>query len=755
MFNSDSTTKIMLMERDKKTKEFLPMTEKPFPGGAHHSDPGECAAAAQAGCPICVLVWRHILGDQDQLRGQCGRFTTYMAQKGSVAGSQAKYDEDLWILQISFKGWTNKREAVGYAPSPDDSLSFALMPKSNVPTSMLGSTQDTSTRSQESWDFMEKSLKNCLENHPNRDGLDTVKLCERHDISKDSEYIALSHCWGQHPMLTLTDPSLSSETESSISVEDLKSGIQTTGLPATFRHAVAVTRNLGISYLWIDALCIIQNSVKDWATEALTMHEVYSSAICTLAATFSYDGNGGLFKHRNPASVNPVCVQPVWADDPDVELLVRPLDYWRIHITDAPLNQRGWVVQERVLSRRIIHFGMNQILWECDTIDCCEGFPAGLPTIAGDRNTRFKGLELETDGFDLMNNALKKLEIRETSSAQAPAEASKEKKPHAIQEGHETGLEGYYLWSQVLEKYTVTRLTKGSDKLVAISGLVKHFQTFLKDEFVSGLWRSILPSQLLWKVEDGAEVSTFVHPDLAEARWEEYKTNARGTVNASRSEVWRAPTWSWASIDGQIAAPPPSRDPGVVSISAILIAEAGREFGEVPVELRSNTTANSLLIHGSLHFGNLIFNPQIMRWCVAVHPVGICRDRPPGEFSKAELITDEIDLSSMHHPDGLIMAVAYPDTDLPIGESHFVFCMPILKTARRKALRSDNMTEKDANFAGLMLRLVPNVDSEEETPMFTRVGCFHVLKNENLGEKMTTAERYAELFAVKGHILLI
>jgi hypothetical protein len=192
--------------------------------------------------------------------------------------------------------------------------------------------QSFSTESDESWNFAKGCLSRCLENHPNcrprkegsdrfyptrvidvvcGDNTDIVRLCERLEIHDDSDYVALSHCWGKAPMITLCDPSLSMDgRENAIPIGEFKAGIPISRLPTTFRDAVTVTRRLGIRYVWIDAICIVQNSSQDWKTEAMTMHQVYGNAHCTLAATFSKDGNGGLFKERSPESVNPVYVQP-------------------------------------------------------------------------------------------------------------------------------------------------------------------------------------------------------------------------------------------------------------------------------------------------------------------------------------------------------------------------------------------------------------------------------------------------------------
>jgi hypothetical protein len=183
-----------------------------------------------------------------------------------------------------------------------------------------------------------------------------------------------------------------------------------------------------------------------------------------------------------------------------------------------------------------------------------------------------------------------------------------------------------------------------------------------------------------------------------------------------------------------------------------MVPEAQRPSGGVPDDSNVNFIAEALVVHGSLHIGRLFYNPQILRWGVAIHPVGMCMERPPGrEFENAEMTTDEISPESMSHPESLTQAVAYPDTDLPTEEPHFVFCLPVLKTSRRKALRGDNMSTREPNFAGLLLRL----DQRRGPGVYERMGCFHVMEGGSMGKKLTTNQCLENLYVTEKHILLV
>ena len=106
-------------------------------------------------------------------------------------------------------------------------------------------------------------------------------------LQKQDSYIAMSHCWGAKSFLML----------SSATSEMLFSGFNEDMLPQSFQDAVPVTRQLGIPFLWIDSLCIFQDSANGWEKESQQMGEVYSCAYCTFAATGARDSSEGFFFH--------------------------------------------------------------------------------------------------------------------------------------------------------------------------------------------------------------------------------------------------------------------------------------------------------------------------------------------------------------------------------------------------------------------------------------------------------------------------
>lgn len=215
-----------------------------------------------------------------------------------------------------------------------------------------------------------------------------VRLIVTSESSPNGPYVTLSHCWGSARSLQLTSSSLA----------DLKLLILVGDLPRTFKESFEVTRRLGLRYIWIDSLCIIQDSKDDWLHEAALMHKVYSHSYCTIAAAASGDGYQGLFRHRAPHFLYPSEIEIPWLSRTGKYQLI-DYDFWSSQVQDQPLHRRGWVVQERLLAPRVLHFSSQQLLWECCELDAAEKYPRGLPTVlASSGGALFKGLDPQKDG---------------------------------------------------------------------------------------------------------------------------------------------------------------------------------------------------------------------------------------------------------------------------------------------------------------------------------------------------------------------
>lgn len=383
---------------------------------------------------------------------------------------------------------------------------------------MSGAEISSDTASQSTWGLALRWLDKCTKSHPkclqNRDarwhptrlvevGLDDLSKVKLHVCEQScfrQPYVTLSHCWGLHKIMTLTVNNLDSMCEE----------IHLSQLPKTFQEAIAITRRLGISFIWIDSLCIIQDSQEDWQLEAASMHDVYKNSYVNIAATGASNDSLGCFAERNALLVQPCKVDAKWDWGPGNYYLYDST-FWRHGVTRAPLNTRAWVVQERILAPRVLHFGSHQIYWECDEINACETFPSGIPVDLNYEEPRFKGQSPAVDGTRLRCFSAEWYGLLRADAA----------------------LNAYDIWCNLLQTYTRSNLTKGEDKLVAISGVAKNMRQLLNDEYLAGLWRRHLPYHLLW-----------------------FKERASPTSFRLSNANYRAPSWSWASLDGEITTHP-------------------------------------------------------------------------------------------------------------------------------------------------------------------------------------------------------
>lgn len=263
-----------------------------------------------------------------------------------------------------------------------------------------------------------------------------VKLCKTSSDNTTGPYVTLSHCWGTSQMYKLTRSNITA----------LSNEIPLRKLPRTFVDAIEITRRLGIRYIWIDSLCIIQDSTEDRLNEVALMESVYSNSHCNIAATASRNGQGGLFRSRDPAHIRAWYLTASWGQRRASEtFLVYDGEMWELQLNKAPLNLRAWVLQERFLAPRVLQFCQSQIFWECRQRDVCEAFPCGLtPWLSSPYKTRFKRLD---------------------EMASLGSEASAQNKSLSLEQAAY-----YFIWGRLVKHYSMCEMSMAEDKLVAISG---------------------------------------------------------------------------------------------------------------------------------------------------------------------------------------------------------------------------------------------------------------------------------------------
>jgi hypothetical protein len=180
------------------------------------------------------------------------------------------------------------------------------------------------------------------------------------------KYFALSHPWGAK---TTDNPQFCTDTDN---YQEFLKKVPENDLPKTIFDAVQVTRALGVEYIWIDSLCVIQSGPDaDFHEQARCMQDIYSSANCVIAATNAKSMASGFLERTGHLAAS-VPSRRVGKDDKRRLYVSSLVDDFQQDVLGAHLNSRGWVFQERALGRRTIHFAQNQTYWECGHGIRCE-----------------------------------------------------------------------------------------------------------------------------------------------------------------------------------------------------------------------------------------------------------------------------------------------------------------------------------------------------------------------------------------------
>lgn len=322
-------------------------------------------------------------------------------------------------------------------------------------------------------------------------------------------YATLSHRWGQADYLQLTRDTSPVFSEA---IPMLK-------LSKTFQDAISITSRLGIDYLWIDSLCIMQDKddLSDWLHEASLMDKVYRYSHCNISASVSLDGSQGLCRKRNLANLYPPTVRLLKQgsgtnlEDYHEAYQLRNEFLWEYNVTKSQIHTRGWVFQEMLLAPRVLHFSHDQLFWECRQHRACEVYPNGNSVL-----DFFGGIS----------------EFK--SYLQEHAMASKSALSNSAIDGKRDMVKNHEVWHEMVHDYSRTNLTNPHDKLIALSGIAKLMSTFIQGTYIAGMWRENFERDLLWfKMDIQDEEDTPKYP----------------------ASLYRAPTWSWASRDRRIQFP--------------------------------------------------------------------------------------------------------------------------------------------------------------------------------------------------------
>ena len=315
-------------------------------------------------------------------------------------------------------------------------------------------------------------------------------------------FAALSYCWGgEQPMKCLSSNVVSYGT-----------AIPFEKQPPTIKDATKVCQGMGLQYLWIDALCIIQDDSNDKSVEIAKMTSIYGSATVTITAARSSSATEGFLGERFPGPREGAIVSYRCFDGELGSITLVKLDDGFESV--EPIDERGWTLQERLLSSRIIEFGSRQTRWICPETRS-SGFSREGCTDGWKRDVNFSS-KRKTEALDLEN-------IRTTRSTidfyGRPRNSQFKEYLNAMQH-----------WQQVCETFTERALTLSSDRALAISGIAQTFAELSGDQYIAGLWKSCFHSGLLWKIQH-----SYVSPK-----------------NIPLPTTYQGPSWSWLSVNGPV-----------------------------------------------------------------------------------------------------------------------------------------------------------------------------------------------------------
>ncbi|KAI8717047.1 HET domain-containing protein [Fusarium sp. LHS14.1] len=303
------------------------------------------------------------------------------------------------------------------------------------------------------------------------------------DDGNDIEYLTLSYAWG---------PATSSSKTTASNLGDMAVSLPKE-LPRTIHDAIIFTRAMGVRYLWVDALCILQSEGPDdeahradWHREAARFGHYYRNSVFTLAATGSTSSDKGLFLPRPGLSLQPKPLAFEGSGSNGKKCIIRTTSPdWATEIRHSPLAKRGWAKQERVLSTRLLHFTSNCVLWECNQTWATEADPSGL-------YTKREGDSSGDDDF---------ISDYKTSTAWYSRRDD---------------------WLNFIKSYSRTKFTFPSDVLPALSGIASRLQSHTSQKYIAGIWEDHIPEAICW-------------------------VNVAGSTRTFQ-KIQKLPSWSWASL---------------------------------------------------------------------------------------------------------------------------------------------------------------------------------------------------------------
>ena len=353
-----------------------------------------------------------------------------------------------------------------------------------------------------------------------------IRLIKSSDHKLHGPYAALSYAWGnQLSFLRLTGSNIG----------DLFSNIPQDSMPQVFQEVINIVRGLSIRFLWIDALCIIQEgeeSLEDWRKESARMDEVYSNSAICIAASRARDPEDSCYGDRG-CFITPTEISGYGLNIDDDRFTLLSWSHYVDGLHQMPLGSRAWAFQERLLPPRVLSFGRSELFWDCNTQpNVCETFPAGPPEVmvtplaspsSGPRPLLYE--------FPLAKSPI--------TPGRSPATLTSVLTPSIFRSTLVKA--SHRIWYGLITEYNKKVLTYPvKDKLVALSAIASRVAVAFSDVYIAGHFWQMLPHSLMWEY---FPVTHFPKPLRRFNRLKQYEESR---------EPCPIPSWSWASVEGDL-----------------------------------------------------------------------------------------------------------------------------------------------------------------------------------------------------------
>jgi Heterokaryon incompatibility protein (HET) len=387
-------------------------------------------------------------------------------------------------------------------------------------------------------------LGDCLNKHPSCPRSCTPELPRRvldvgtdistvrlHQSLKDekAQYASLSYCWGDSgKQITTTNSNL----------DDHMLALPR-HLPKTISDAIEVCRKVRIRYLWIDALCIIQDNSTDKLEQIAKMGSIYKSSTVTIVAASAERVTDGFLSNEKP--IETIAQLPIFIDNSTcgtVYLRIHDSDY--IYSSEEPISQRAWTLQELLLSPRALIFDSSQV-----TLKCIEhAFQPVLDTYV---NFEFGCCDLPVSVFGLLD---KQFAWRDTQDSRE-----------------------YYLkhtqdrkWKEIIQEYSQRNLTFFDDRLPALAGIATELAKSWNDIYLAGFWKKTITQHLGWYRSESAFRST---------------RNSKNFEGVDGTNLIGSPSWSWVTAPFSVSVQGCEYPDTKLIDSGVLLESQKSPFGKV------------------------------------------------------------------------------------------------------------------------------------------------------------------------------